>query len=62
MSTISLWQAHASSESPSDSLPEVVDVAVVGGGVAGCAVAYWLRQHAPGLRVALVERGALASG
>ncbi|MEM9998000.1 MAG: FAD-binding oxidoreductase [Bacteroidota bacterium] len=43
-------------------MPPAVDIAVIGGGVAGCAVAYWLRKHAPNLRVAIVERGALASG
>ncbi|MEM6784733.1 MAG: FAD-binding oxidoreductase [Bacteroidota bacterium] len=62
MPTTSSWQANVPAAASSAPLPPSVDVAVVGGGVAGCAVAYWLRQHAPQLRVALVERGALASG
>ncbi|MEO1479021.1 MAG: FAD-dependent oxidoreductase, partial [Bacteroidota bacterium] len=62
MSTTSLWQADTPAAPPPAQLPDAVDIAVVGGGVAGCAAAYWLRQHAPDLRVALVERGALASG
>jgi sarcosine oxidase subunit beta len=36
------------------------DVAVIGGGIMGCAVAYYL--SASGVRVALVERGALSGG
>ncbi|MEM8601921.1 MAG: FAD-dependent oxidoreductase, partial [Bacteroidota bacterium] len=61
MSTTSHWQAHTPAEPRTSPLPDAVDVAVIGGGVTGCAVAYWLRQHAPNLRVAIVERGALAS-
>ncbi|MEM8558228.1 MAG: FAD-binding oxidoreductase [Bacteroidota bacterium] len=62
MSTTSLWQANAPAAPPPARFPDAVDVAVIGGGVAGCAVAYWLQRHAPDLRVAIVERGALASG
>src|SRR5579872_4797388 len=33
------------------------DVAIAGGGVAGCAAALWLTQLAPGARVLLIEKG-----
>ena len=33
-----------------------VDVAIVGGGVMGAAVAFWLTRMAPGLRVTVLER------
>ncbi|MEE9162891.1 MAG: FAD-dependent oxidoreductase [Candidatus Neomarinimicrobiota bacterium] len=36
------------------------DVAVVGGGVVGCAIAYFLGEA--GARVLIVERDALGSG
>ena len=54
--TLSFWQR---SERAAD---VTCDVAVVGGGVIGAATAYWLRRQRPGLRVALVEAGRLASG
>ncbi len=38
------------------------DVAVVGGGIIGCATAYWLRQRRPEWSVALVEARTLGSG
>src|SRR3712207_78079 len=34
---------------------KMIDVAVVGGGPAGCAAALSLRSHAPGLSVTLLE-------
>ncbi|MEM6326072.1 MAG: FAD-binding oxidoreductase [Bacteroidota bacterium] len=42
--------------------PREVDVAVVGGGVIGCATAFALRQADPTLRLAIVEAGRLADG
>ncbi|MGB9586174.1 MAG: FAD-dependent oxidoreductase, partial [Anaerolineales bacterium] len=36
------------------------DVVIIGGGIVGCACAYYLTQA--GVRVHLVERGALGSG
>ena len=54
--TRSFWQDEARA-------PECrVDVAVVGGGVIGCATAYWLQQLAPERSVAVVEAGQLAAG
>jgi glycine/D-amino acid oxidase-like deaminating enzyme len=39
--------------------PLSVDVAVVGGGIVGCATAYWLTRH--GVKVAVFERATIAS-
>lgn len=41
---------------------ETLDVAVVGGGVAGTSTAFWLRRLAPHLRVTLFERDSEAGG
>ena len=54
--TLSYWQDVARPSSLH------VDVAVVGGGLIGCATAYWLHVMAPGLKVAVLESGRLASG
>src|SRR5579871_6707447 len=44
---------------PSDtSLPNAVDVVVVGGGIAGVCATYWLAKL--GVSVALVEKGVIA--
>ena len=53
--THSFWQRRASRTH------RHADVCVVGGGIAGVSVAYWLRRLAPGRRVMLVEAGRLAS-
>ena len=38
-------------------VPRETDVAVIGGGIMGSAVAFWLKHHAPeGLTVTVVER------
>src|SRR5207302_6283832 len=39
-----------------------VDVAIIGGGFTGLACGYYLRRHAPGLRVAVVEAHRPGSG
>ena len=41
-------------------MPESVDVAIVGGGVMGCAIAWQLAKH--GVSCALVERGSFGGG
>jgi glycine/D-amino acid oxidase-like deaminating enzyme len=38
------------------------DVVIVGGGIVGCATAYWLQRRRPSLRVAIVEAGTLGAG
>lgn len=53
--TISFWQQQSRAT-------KSFDVAVVGGGIIGCATAYWLRQYQPGLRVAIVEAHTLGHG
>ena len=42
--------------------PREVDIAIVGGGVIGCAAAYALREADPSLRLAIVEAGRLGAG
>ena len=41
-------------------MPESVDVAIIGGGVMGCAIAWQLAQR--GVSCALVERRSFGSG
>jgi len=54
--TVSIWQqAHRRRT-------VAYDVAVVGGGIVGCATAFWLHRHDPSLRVAILDAGALGSG
>lgn len=38
------------------------DVVIVGAGISGVSTAYWMNQEDPGLKIAIVERGRLASG
>jgi len=38
------------------------DVVIVGGGIVGCATAYWLHRRRPSLRVALVEAHTVGAG
>jgi len=47
--TVSIWQ-QAQQQRVVD-----YDVAVVGAGIVGCSVAYWLQQRNPSLRVALID-------
>src|SRR5690554_600677 len=60
--TTSHWQADAGEAPATESLPVRCDVAVIGGGIAGVATAYWLRQLDPSLGVVIVERTHLAHG
>ena len=41
-------------------IPKTVDVVVIGGGIIGCAMAYYLSRA--GLKVAVLERGGIATG
>jgi glycine/D-amino acid oxidase-like deaminating enzyme len=56
MPTLSFW--HRRNSGPAESF----DFAVVGGGILGVSTAFWLRRLRPGVRVAVVEAGALGSG
>ncbi len=54
--TLSFWQ-YGTRE------PDVqCDVAVIGGGLVGCATAFWLKQLHPERDVAIVEAGRVAAG
>ncbi len=54
--TRSFWQRrHQAAE-------RVADIAIVGGGVIGCATAFWLHRLRPRLQLILLEAGALADG
>ncbi len=57
----SWWLARAAAEvSPADPLPPAAEVVVVGGGVMGVSVAYWLARAGTG--VVVLEAGRLACG
>src|SRR5690606_25818116 len=58
------WNALLPAETPAPPLEGDigVDVAIVGGGFAGLSAARRLRQHDPGLKVAVLEAGGLAEG
>src|SRR4249920_652790 len=51
------WSASEAIAAPSDPEPVEVDVLVVGAGPAGLAAAIRLRQLAPELEVAVLEKG-----
>lgn len=59
LTTLSLWHATAGEAlAARPSLPGdvTVDVAIVGAGYTGLWTAYYLRRHAPSLRIAVLER------
>lgn len=55
--TVSYWQ-DAAAEQP----PLQVDIAIIGAGIAGASTAWWLHHLDPSLSIAVVDRGAVASG
>lgn len=55
--TVSYWQDRAAAAEPL-----VVDVAIVGAGIAGASTAWWLNRLAPELSIAVIDRGAVAAG
>lgn len=54
----SYWQETVTHLKLSDDLPSVIDVAIIGGGVMGAAISYWLARA--GVRSVLLERTRLA--
>lgn len=54
--TTSFWQRRARERY------EAVDVAIVGAGICGLSIAYWLRHARPGWRVLVLERKRVAGG
>lgn len=54
----SYWQETVTRLKLSDDLPSVTDVAIIGGGVMGAAISYWLARA--GVRSVLLERTRLA--
>lgn len=55
--TQSCWQKN-----PSDPMTAQVDVAIVGGGIAGLSLAYWLTEFAPKLKVCILEAETIGHG
>ena len=54
----SYWQETVTHLRLSDDLPSVIDVAIIGGGVMGAAISYWLARA--GVRSVILERTRLA--
>lgn len=57
---LSYWQETAVPTPLSSDLPSSVDVAIVGGGILGASIGYWLARA--GIGAAILERTALAFG
>ena len=55
--TQSCWQ-----NKPADPMTAQVDVAIVGGGIAGLSLAYWLTELAPKLKVCILEAETIGHG
>lgn len=55
--TVSIWQRDLATKQKYH-----YDVCILGAGIAGAAVAWWLRRLAPELRVCIVEKHAVGSG
>ena len=57
---VSYWHATFAPAVPEDALPKETEVAVIGGGMAGCWTAYWLARR--GVDVTLLERDVISWG
>ncbi len=63
--TRSYWQARRESRKPNAPAPATLgplDFVVVGGGLLGCSIAYWLRRARPDARIAVLERARVGHG
>lgn len=61
--TKSYWLAtNANPPETLDELPHYADVCIIGGGITGCSVAYFLRLAAPHLRVVVLDARSLSGG
>lgn len=60
----SLWASETEGYQPNPPLSEAieVDVAIIGGGYTGVSTAYYLREHFPNYRIAIVEAKSLGNG
>ena len=56
------WRIDFTPSSQRASVPEVLDLAVIGGGFTGLAAAAWLRQMAPDKSVAVFEAAKIGAG
>src|SRR5690242_11197444 len=60
MPSTSYWQKTGSATPLSTELPHEADVVIIGGGLMGAAICYWLARQ--GVPVVLLERDSLAAG
>ena len=54
--SVSYWLDHSKNNSID------VDIAIIGGGIAGYSTAYWLQKNDPSLKIAIIEKGEMGSG
>lgn len=56
------WNKNVGERSRNSKLPKQVDILVIGGGLSGSSVVYWLSELYQHASILLLERGELASG